>query len=1154
MRVEDGGATYDGPTPGFDRALEGVNGSMRVIRIVHDRTAFVTLPPDVVSAVLRSRSAGGEYPRHVTLEFPSGRAERRVVHAAWAGGVTPGGESAREIGVPHALAALLNIQEGDEARFSFGAPDACAVAESVSVSPLSADDWEAVLGQADAMEATLLSQIGLAALGQAVPFYGPGGGKPLSLRVRSITPANVAVARLAPNTELIVEPWSAVKGGANDLDDLDERFAGGIDLGEWLRNYDETKTSTALRLQNPSGECAKMLHTRSRSISYDENDSAAFKQTLGVPLTTAIAVEKETAKEHNLRHGSLVRVFKYVFEREFDLSRTDEDLPSLFLRVMVVENDGIVAPQHVALATMAARALEMFQGDYVRIKEVDEKQLIRPATFTARLRPLLPPLPVGIKETDAPIADILTKRRTLLSIARAFGPLHSVALGFNAPRVDVDGAASTDFLDGCARAIFTAWMHEQASLEREEASASAVVLSSKTPVVFEVPNSSAHVMNAIFELELKYPASERVEDPIKQPVCVPLKDFLDGKFRVELAAPTRIAATNAVRNPAPGVTVWPYIPDDDDFAHIPGESLRAHTEEALKLLKSSLWFDAIKLRETYGVGMAPGVLVTGAKQRGRSRLVKALCKIVAEDIKALSCVVEIDCAELPQPALKTLEALRTAFSAAQDRQPSICYFLNLEHICPANEEEDSKSSDDVYHLASIIAREITELADADAVMCLATTSERRALAQPLRENEVFDYEFEVCKPGMDARRDIMLSYAAHLGVELDAEDAASYAELRTDGYDVPDLREIIDRAVESALDRESGRAGIKILTLDLSKATEGYIPRDQANLRKSDGARGHGIDNYVGGFETIGGYDDVKEVLDEAVALPARYPKIFAQCPLRLPTGVLLFGAPGCGKTAMAKACIVNAKLRSITIKGPELFSKYYGESEGELRRLFRRAQEAAPCALFFDEFEALVPRRGSADGGVTDRMVNQFLTLLDGVDSLVGVFVICATSRPDVVDPALLRPGRLDHVLYLPMPNTEIRVDIMQKLIRDVDIAPDVDLVGLARDMDGCTGADLAAFVDECRNCASRRVIKTYLAATEAGESVTAPAKQPAIESIDVIEAKKFAGKPSLSKEDIAHYDALHAEFMRSRDPKRSSAASLGDEAKVAKQTYAGL
>ncbi len=1153
MRVEDGGATYDGPPPGFDRALEGVDGSTRVIRIVHDRTAFVTLPPDVVSAVLRSRSAGGEYPRHVTLEFRRGR-EHRVVHAAWAGGVTPGGENAREIGVPHALATLLNIREGEEARFCFGAPDSCAVAESVTVSPLSADDWEAVLGHSEAMEATLLSQIGLAAIGQAVPFYGPGGGKPLSLRVRSITP-NVTVARLAPNTELIVEPWNVANGSVDGLDDLDERFAGGIDLNEWFRNYDETKTSTALRLQNPSGECAKILHKHSRSISYGESDAATFQQTLGVPWTTAIAVEKETAEEHKLRHGSVVRVFKYSFEREFDLSRTDDDLPSLFLRVMVVKDEGIVAPQHVALATSAARALEMFQGDYVRIKEMDEGELIRPATFTVRLRPLLPPLPVGLKEADAPIADIFTKRKTLLTIARAFGPLHSVALGFNAPRLDVDGVPSTDYLDGCARAIFTAWMREQASLECEDASARAVILSSKTPVVFEIQSSCANVTNAIFELEFKYPASERVKDPVKQPVCVPLSGLLDGNnVRVELGAPTRLAATNAVRNPAPGVTVWPHIPDDDDFAHIPGESLRAHTEEALKLLKTSLWFDAIKLREKYGVGMAPGILVTGRAQRGRSRLVKSLCKILAEDIKALSCVIEINCAELPQPAVKTLEALRTAFSAAQDRQPSICYFLNLEHICSANEEEDSKGDGDVYHLASIIAHEITEHADSDTVMCLATTSEREALAQPLRENEVFDYEFEVRKPAMDARRDIMLSYARHLGVELDAEDASLYAE-RTDGYDVPDLRVIIDRAIESALDREGGRGGVKILSLDLSKVIDDYVPQDQANLRKSDGARGDGIDDYVGGFETIGGYDDLKEILDEAIALPARHPKIFAQCPLRLPTGVLLFGAPGCGKTAMAKACIVNAKLRSITIKGPELFSKYYGESEGELRRLFRRAQEAAPCALFFDEFDSLVPRRGSTDGGVTDRMVNQFLTLLDGVDSLVGVFVICATSRPDVIDPALLRPGRLDHVLYMPMPDADTRADIMRRLIRDVDIASGVDLIGLARGMDGCSGADLSSFVDECRNCASRRAIKTYLTAKEAGdESVSAPTKIPAVESIDVAAAKELAGKPSLSKKDIAHYDALHAEFLRGRNPKRSSAANESDAAKGSKQTYAGL
>lgn len=1121
-----------------------VGSFARRVRVVHERNAFITLPPDIVSAVLRSRDAGGEYPRHVVLEFrdENSRGKPRVVHCAWAGGVTSGGETTREIGVPHALAELLDIQDGDDARLTFGAPSESATAESVTVSPLSADDWEAVLGQAEAMEATLLSQIGLAALGQAVPFYAPGGGKPLSLRVLSINPSDVAVVRLAPDTELIVEPWS--KGEADDVDDLEEYLKDGIDLREWLKNYDETKTSTALRLQNPTGRCAELLHKRLRDISYDAREVGRFEQALEVPVTTSIAVSAATAKEHKMRHGSLVRVFKYSFEREFDLTRTDEDIPSLFLQVFVVEEEDVIAPKHVAMSQSAARSLALFQGDYVRIKECDEANVREPTTFTARLRPLLPPLPLDSMEERAPAADIFTKRRTLLSIANALGPAYTVVLGFNAADIDVDSKMTTKFLDDSARALFVSWMREQSSMHDSKS----VILSSKTPVTFKLPNSGLH---SVFELELKYPSSAQVESPDK-PARVSLKSVVDGQVQIELGAPIRLPRKSPERNPAPGVTVWPRIADDGEFAHIPGAALRECTDEALKQLKVSLWFDAIKMHDDYGIGMCPGILVTGAKGRGRSRLVKSLCKQLAEDMKALSCVVEIDCANLPKPHIKTLEAIRAGFKAADERRPSICYLLNLEQACPAGGEEGEKA-DDNYHLSCLVAEEMIELSDADSVFFIATTSEREALCEPLREKDVFDYEFEVRKPNMDARRDVLLSYAAHREVLLHEEDADAFSQC-TDGYDVGDLRVMIDRAMNTVMEREPEGVkceSLRITHADLTTAAKGYVPIDQAALAKSDGPRGEGVDNYTEGFDHIGGFDDIKAILDEAMALPARYPKIFAQCPLRLPSGVLLYGAPGSGKSALAKAAIVNAGLRSITIKGPELFSKYYGESEAELRRLFRRAQDAAPCALFFDEFESLVPRRGSSDGGVTDRMVNQFLTLLDGVDSLVGVFVICATSRPDVVDPALLRPGRLDHVLYLPMPDASHREAIMECVLRtrNVKCGPGVDLVAMARDMEGYSGADIDAFVSECENVASRRIIKSFLAESELDKEAQAPTEPPPIEVTDIKEAKKTAGKPSLSKETIRYFEGIHGEFRKSREP---NAIIQGDVA--TKQTYAGL
>jgi len=1142
------------------------SGEPRTVVVVHERSAFIALPADLVAWTLRTRTSRA-FPAPCELAKVG---STTTTHVAWAGGVTPGGEKETRIGVPHALASVLGLADGDDVMFSFGADDV-AEAQSVVVTPVTRDDWEAVLAQAEAMEATALAQIGIAAMNQIVPFFAPGGGKPLYVRVTSITP-EASAARLVPNTELIVEPWSAAK---------DDVAANAFCLNDWANTFDWTKTSTVLRLQIAGEKCVNLMQTRGAAVEYEGRD---FTQEMDVPWNGALAVSRATATEHNVRHGSFVRAFKYDMEREFDLSRFadapdegDEDVPQIFLRVVVFEEDDVVAPGHAALTTSAAAALELFQGDMLRMKEVNASASIAATSFTACLRPVLPPLPSERFPDPAAADGLFTKRRTVLSLARALGPLYTIALGLNAPELDLDGAATTSMCDSSARALFLSWLRTHCSLDSEnDDDKETVMMNSKTVLTFNIPGAS--VASAMFELELKYPAALRVQSP-ERGVAVRLKDVLaaaiDGSqdrlrsaIRFELGPPIRLPKTTPLRNPAVGVTVWPVMTEDDALAHIPGAKLREHADELLKRLKTSLWFDAIELRYTeFGVGMCPGTLVTGPKGRGRSRLVKALCKLMTKDIRALSCVVEIDCERLPKPHIKTLEAIRAAIDAARVRRPSICYFLNLESICGLGPDGDDDEDANEFHLAALIADTMFENAEDDAVTFIATVSDRAALRKPLRDEEIFEYEFEIRKPDASARRDILASYAAHRGGEIAPDVLDEYSE-RTDGFDVADLQIIIDRAVNSVHDRERSAGvakkqsdsndalpvALRLLTLDLKKACDGYVPIDQAKLSKDDKNK-TSVDNYVDGFETIGGLEDLKAILDDAMALPARFPQIFKQCPLRLPTGVLLYGAPGCGKTALAKAAIANAKLRSITIKGPELFSKYYGESEGSLRKLFQRAQDAAPCALFFDEFESLVPRRGSSDGGVSDRMVNQFLTLLDGVDGLVGVFVICATTRPDLIDPAVLRPGRLDHLLYCPLPDAEARVKIMRTICREEKFAPGIDLETIARNAEGQTGADLESFVGECGSRAVHRILRDYQAAVDRGENVVEPNEQPTIVAEDVEEALKLS-RPSLAPDTARFFTTIHENFRSKRGGGDTSPFAFAIEPGArdgAKQRFAG-
>ncbi|KAH0136941.1 AAA-domain-containing protein, partial [Aureobasidium melanogenum] len=219
-------------------------------------------------------------------------------------------------------------------------------------------------------------------------------------------------------------------------------------------------------------------------------------------------------------------------------------------------------------------------------------------------------------------------------------------------------------------------------------------------------------------------------------------------------------------------------------------------------------------------------------------------------------------------------------------------------------------------------------------------------------------------------------------------------------------------------------------------------------------------------WSSIGGLQETRQTLLETLQYPTTYAPIFAQCPLRLRSGLLLYGYPGCGKTLLASAVAGECGLNFISVKGPEILNKYIGASEKSVRDLFDRAEAARPCVLFFDEFDSIAPKRGHDSTGVTDRVVNQLLTQMDGAEGLSGVYVLAATSRPDLIDPALLRPGRLDKSLLCDMPNMDDRIDILRAVTGNLKIEPSIldasnenqSIIEIARQTQGYSGADLQA------------------------------------------------------------------------------------------------
>ena len=233
----------------------------------------------------------------------------------------------------------------------------------------------------------------------------------------------------------------------------------------------------------------------------------------------------------------------------------------------------------------------------------------------------------------------------------------------------------------------------------------------------------------------------------------------------------------------------------------------------------------------------------------------------------------------------------------------------------------------------------------------------------------------------------------------------------------------------------------------IEKALAGYTP---SNLR------GVKLQKSSINWSDIGGLKEAKNILLETLEWPTKYAPIFANCPLRLRSGILLYGYPGCGKTLLASAIAGQCGLNFISIKGPEILNKYIGASEQSVRELFERAQAAKPCILFFDEFDSIAPKRGHDSTGVTDRVVNQMLTQMDGAEGLDGVYVLAATSRPDLIDSALLRPGRLDKSVICDMPNYEDRLDILQSITTKMDLSDDVNLHEIAEKTTGFSGADM--------------------------------------------------------------------------------------------------
>ncbi len=471
------------------------------------------------------------------------------------------------------------------------------------------------------------------------------------------------------------------------------------------------------------------------------------------------------------------------------------------------------------------------------------------------------------------------------------------------------------------------------------------------------------------------------------------------------------------------------------------------------------------------LGMAPpkGVLLHGLPGCGKTLLARA----VAHESEA--AFIYVSGPEIIQKFYGESEAqLRKIFDDARKRAPCIIFFDEINSLAPKRERVEGEVEKRV--VAQLLAL-MDGLKSRGDVIVMAATNRPNSIDPALRRPGRFDREIAIGIPNEHARREILDIYARGMplaeGVDVGALAATTH------GFTGADLNALCREAAMAALRRQLPELslGSDPIPYEALMAMEVDMPdfREALSEVAPSGLREVAVEVPNVRWEDVGGLEPIKATLREAIAWPLSQPALFEKIGLQPPRGILLYGPPGNGKTLLVKALASQSNLNFISIKGPELLSKYVGESEQGVRELFARARHAAPCVVFLDEIDALAPKRG-LDGRspVTDRVVSQLLTELDGVEALRDVWVIAATNRFDMIDDALLRPGRLDFHLEVMRPDRDARVAILGVHLRKKPVAEDVDLASLAELTEGLSAAEVRFVCDRAALNAIRRIFPT--------------------------------------------------------------------------------
>jgi len=473
-----------------------------------------------------------------------------------------------------------------------------------------------------------------------------------------------------------------------------------------------------------------------------------------------------------------------------------------------------------------------------------------------------------------------------------------------------------------------------------------------------------------------------------------------------------------------------------------------------------------ELFQRLGIEPPKGVLLHGPPGCGKTLLVRA----VANESEAN--FFSINGPEIMSKFYGESEArLREIFQQAQQNSPSIIFIDELDAIAPKREEVTGEVERRV--VAQLLAL-MDGLSGRGNVIVIGATNRPGALDPALRRPGRFDREIEIGVPDKQGRHEILQIHTRGMPLSDDVDLRKLFA--MSHGYTGADLAALCRETAMKALRRYLPQINLEEEHVPPSVLEKMEVKmEDFLNAYKEitpTAMREVYIEIPTVHWDDIGGLEEVKQQLIEAVEWPLKNPEIFERLGIRPPKGIMLYGPPGCGKTLLGKAVATESEANFITIKGPEVFSKWVGESEKAIREVFRKGRMAAPTVIFFDEIDSLVPQRGLgfSDSGVTQRVISQLLTEIDGIVNLTDIVVIAATNRPDIVDPAILRPGRFDRLIYVPEPDEQSRAEILKIYTKNMPLSKDVDVTHLSVLTKNYSGADIDAL---CREAAMHALRK---------------------------------------------------------------------------------